>query len=210
MTTTRETADHAELLAKLANAHIRNLRLAASRDFAVSGYSDGLIVEQDMRGMLLAAAEAFDALLSEIAALRGERDRIAGESIWWKGVIGDASHQPSGEIRSIKHMHPAMVKPIYDAHKGTAVADVIAGLIFSLAITQNREQFLVEYANDRATQAERQRDELWKALEPFATQRVNGEDNSSEIVPNGYSSAEKWRENVLRARQVIANQGADQ
>ena len=68
MTTTRETADHAELAA---NAHIRNLRLAAGRDFAVSGYADGLIVEQDMRGMLLAAAEAFDALLSEIAALRG-------------------------------------------------------------------------------------------------------------------------------------------
>lgn len=84
MTTTRDTADHAEM-ARLAedkaNAHIRNLRLAASRDFAVSGYSDGLIVEQDMRGMLLAAADAFDAILSEIAALRGEVERVEADRI---------------------------------------------------------------------------------------------------------------------------------
>lgn len=94
-------------------------------------------------------------LLAENAALRDERDQIAGESIWWKGVIGDGSHQPSGEVRSIKHLHPAMVKPIYEANKGTAVADVIAGLIFLLAINQNREQFLVADANERRTEAER-------------------------------------------------------
>lgn len=95
------------------------------------------------------------ALLAENAALRGERDQIAGESIWWKGVIGDGPYRPSGEVRSIKHLHPAMVKPIYEANKGTAVADVIAGLIFLLAINQNREQFLVADANERRTEAER-------------------------------------------------------
>lgn len=107
------------------------------------------------------------ALLAENAALRGERDRIAGESIWWKGVIGDGSHQPSGEVRSIKHLHPAMVKPIYEANKGTAVADVIAGLIFSLAITENREQFLVADANERRLEAERKLAEAeeWRPIE---------------------------------------------
>jgi len=101
------------------------------------------------------AASRISALLEKNAALRAERDQIAGESIWWAGVIGDGSHQPSGEVRSIKHLHPAMVKPIYEANKGTAVADVIAGLIFSLAITENREQFLVADANERRTEAER-------------------------------------------------------
>ncbi|MNT38387.1 hypothetical protein D3C72_1745760 [compost metagenome] len=105
-------------------------------------------------------------------------------------------------------MHPAMVKPIYDAHKGTAVAGVIAGLIFSLAITQNREQFLVKYANDRAAQAERQRDELRKALEPFA------------LLAPGYGKSpinmgdplSKWLtvSQLVDAAEALANQGVDQ
>lgn len=97
---------------------------------------------------------------ARIAELEGERDQIAGESIWWKAVIGDGEYTPSGEVPSIKHLHPAMVKPIYEAHKGTAVADVIAGLIFSRAITENREQFLVGYHTDRATAAEARADRL--------------------------------------------------
>lgn len=102
---------------------------------------------------------------ARIAELEAERDQIAGESIWWKAVIGDGEYTPSGEVPSIKHLHPAMVKPIYEAHKGTAVADVIAGLIFSRAITENREQFLIGYHIDRATAAEARADRLAKALE---------------------------------------------
>lgn len=97
---------------------------------------------------------------ARIAELEAERDQIAGESIWWKAVIGDGEYTPSGEVPSIKHLHPATVKPIYEAHKGTAVADVIAGLIFSRAITENREQFLVGYHTDRATAAEARADRL--------------------------------------------------
>lgn len=63
---------------------------------------------------------------------------------WWKSVIGEGAHVPSGEIPSIKNLHPAMVKPIYDAHKGTAVADVIAGLIFHLTVAFNRAECLAE------------------------------------------------------------------
>lgn len=117
------------------------------------------------------------ALLAENAALRAERDQVAGESIWWKGVIGDGSHQPSGEVRSVKHLHPAMVKPIYEANKGTAVADVIAGLIFSLAINQNREQFLVADANERRTEAERklaEAEEVGLSIYIYANDTLSG------------------------------------
>ncbi|MRL69135.1 hypothetical protein [Brevundimonas sp. SPF441] len=97
---------------------------------------------------------------ARIAQLEAERDQVAGESIWWKTVIGDDQYTPSGEVPSIKHLHPATVKPIFEAHKGSAVADVIAGLIFSRAITENREQFLVGYHTDRATAAEARADRL--------------------------------------------------
>lgn len=103
--TTRETADHAELAA---NAHIRNLRLAASRDFAVSGYSDGLIVEQDMRGMLLAAAEAFDALLSEIAALRGERSFLVEQKEGAEDAIFNAIARATQAERQRDELRKAM------------------------------------------------------------------------------------------------------
>lgn len=76
-----------------------------------------------------------------------------GSDPWWQTVIG-GEHKPSGEVASIKHLHPLMVKPIYEAHKGTAVADVIAGLLFNLSITQERERFLVEDANERRRAAE--------------------------------------------------------
>lgn len=49
-----------------ARRHIRELRLAGGRDFAVSGYADGLIVDQDMRGSLLAAADSMDEMLTWI------------------------------------------------------------------------------------------------------------------------------------------------
>ncbi|MBU1606343.1 MAG: hypothetical protein KKD08_05985 [Alphaproteobacteria bacterium] len=115
------------------------------------------------RDSLVTAASA-QARIAELEArildLEAERDKIAGESIWWKAVIGDGGYTPSGEVPSIKHLHPAMVKPIYEANKGTAVADVIAGLIFSRAITENREQFLVTNANERAQAAEDRADRL--------------------------------------------------
>lgn len=43
-----------------ADKNIRNLRLAGNRDFAVSGYACGLVVEQDMRGALLEAAASLE------------------------------------------------------------------------------------------------------------------------------------------------------
>ena len=112
-----------------------------------------------------ASAEARIAELEvRIEALEAERSQIAGESIWWRAVIGDGEYAPSGEVPSIKHLHPATVKPIYEAHKGTAVADVIAGLIFSRAITENREQFLVGCANGRAQAAEARADRLARVV----------------------------------------------
>ncbi len=138
------SGDHAEL-ARLAEAGVA---AAESGDLQA-------LADSDQAFFTFFGPRVALALIAENAALRGELDQIAGESIWWKGVVGDGSHQPSGEVRSIKHLHPSMVKPIYEANKGTAVADVIAGLIFSLAITENREQFLVADANERRTEAER-------------------------------------------------------
>jgi hypothetical protein len=75
---------------------------------------------------------------------------------WWRTVIGEGqAHVPSGEIPSIKHLHPLTVKPIYDAHKGTAVADVIAGLIFDLSISHERERYLIADLNERLAAAEK-------------------------------------------------------
>ena len=121
-------------------------------------------ISESCRVEPLVTAASAQARIAELEArisdLEAERDKIAGESIWWKAVIGDGEYTPSGEVPSIKHLHPAMVKPIYEANKGTAVADVIAGLIFSRAITENREQFLVTNANERAQAAEDRADRL--------------------------------------------------
>lgn len=103
------------------------------------------------------------ALLDRLDALEGREAHGA----WWKTVIGEgAKHKPSGEIRSIKHMHPLMVKPFYDAHKGDAIGDIIAGLIFNLEITQNRETFLVADANERRKAAEDALEDHIKAAPP--------------------------------------------
>jgi len=56
-----------------------------------------------------------------------------------------------------------------------------------------------EQANAEA--AEAQIATLREALEPFAKITINC---APEIVPNGYSSADGWREDVCRARAAIA------
>lgn len=177
--TTRETADHAELARRAedkANAHIRNLRLAASRDFAVSGYSDGLIVEQDMRGMLLAAAEAFDALLSEIAALRGERDEMV------EG-LKDATTVHINMLRGgIAKPPPCNIGHLYRGDDAVAVVAEV--------MRQNPEAF-------PATQAERQRDELRKALKTIG-----------EMAPSTCETS-LAHDMAQFANQALANQGAE-
>jgi hypothetical protein len=88
---------------------------------------------------------------------------------WWKTVIGEGqTHVPSGEVPSIKHLHPLTVKPIYDAHKGTAVADVIAGLIFNLSISREREEYLVADLTERRDAAEKRADEAAAHIEALA------------------------------------------
>ena len=193
MTTTRETADHAEL-ARLAedkaNAHIRNLRLAASRDFAVSGYSDGLIVEQDMRGMLLAAAEAFDALLSEIAALRASMEWVAQvqpSNLPWSGAQVEITWDEFNAMRSA----------------------------LGLRVTKPGKPNGHSYNwKKRATQAERQRDELRnEAVYLLAhVQAATSAIHDPEYKAAGYRHQVAPMSNAThdRIRAFIANQGADQ
>jgi len=134
-------------------------RLEAKFSGDVHSASDGLLVNPD-------GPEA----ASVIRRLQAERDALIDTGpvegdVWWKTVIGAGeAHKPSGELPSIKHLHPLTVKPIYEAHNGTAVADVIAGLIFNLSISHNREQYLVADANERAERAEAERDEAIKHL----------------------------------------------
>ena len=152
---------------------------------------------------LVTAASA----LARIAELEAERDQIAGESIWWKAVIGDGEYTPSGEVPSIKHLHPAMVKPIYEAHKGTAVADVIAGLIFSRAITENREQFLVRYHVDRATAAEARADRLASAMTDLVSwfdKPVQGECGMVWVIRAGDQGAD---DAVTESRAALQQEG---
>lgn len=147
------SGDHAELARAI--DRLLPITIQNTPDYAEVSFGECQAQAMTMEPETWLALNQLPSLIAEVAALRGERDQIAGESIWWKGVIGDGPYRPSGEVRSIKHLHPAMVKPIYEANKGTAVADVIAGLIFLLAINQNREQFLVADANERRTEAER-------------------------------------------------------
>ena len=162
MTTREKTADHA-VLARL-RQHIENLKLRPGYHVQFGTPS----VSQIGNYWNMDLAADIEAILSEIAALKGEVEKT------------------ERDYSELRDSYDAVVAKLgVERTHGTAEAK-------------------------RATQAERQRDELRKALEPFAAQRINGEQNSSEIVPNGYSSAEKWRENVLRARQALANQGADQ
>lgn len=105
---------------------------------------------------ILAYEAALQALEAEKAALETRVASLIGEpenDVWWKTVVGD-QHVPSGEKISVRHLHPMAVKPHYEAARGTAVGDVIAGLIFEAAITRNREKFLVDDLQARATAAE--------------------------------------------------------
>jgi len=99
----------------------------------------------DMRVMDEAASE-IEALTAQVAALTAPMPK------WWQEVVGD-EYQPSGRA-SVKHLHPLTVKPVFEEHKGTVVADVIAGLIFHMHIADNRAEFLSTYWRDKFDQAE--------------------------------------------------------
>jgi|GEM_PF-5832542 len=155
--TTRETADHAELA--------RRLREDADWQRKMKG---GTTNDR----MLDQAADALETLLSEIAALRGERDdyRLRAAEL-------------TGERDALK------------ANLDVARDDDLRHL-------------------QKATQAERQRDELRKALVPFAVAAANFDENDTcDAEPDDYVFTDFNCLSVghLRsARQALANQGPDQ
>jgi len=77
---------------------------------------------------------------------------------FWKEVVGEA-YTPV-VIKGIKHLGPRAVKPVFEEHRGTAVADVIVGLIFAQSIALNREKLLMECANERLDEANAEIDRL--------------------------------------------------
>jgi len=76
-----------------------------------------------------------------------------------------------------------------------AVADILAAV-------SPAEQVGIRAADEPKPSVEVER--LREALEPFAAIRINGENNSSEIIPNGYYGANPWREDVQRARAALS------
>ncbi|MNX88859.1 hypothetical protein D3C86_1208480 [compost metagenome] len=141
--TTRETADHAEL-ARL-RQHIANLKLRPGHHVQFGTPSVSQISNYWNRDL----AADLEALLSEIAALRGERDT-------WKALAENGA--------------------------GGIIAHI-----------------------DRATQAERQRDELRKAI-PDLSSVIAWLDNGCEPKHAVTELA------IYKARidQALANQGVDQ
>ncbi|MBB4799707.1 hypothetical protein HNP32_003467 [Brevundimonas bullata] len=182
--TTRETADHAELarIEALLREHIK---------VDASGLSPAVV-----RHFVFGFDTAASALLSEIAALRGEVDRLrtavskSNEEICQS--LGKALGYPW--FKDDQANFPGSTET-----DGVCVGDHVA-------------ESIADEAARRLTQAERQRDELRKALEPFA--------RAAEKL-DGLWSEDDWRWNdsvrsgvtvrdIRLARQALANQGADQ
>lgn len=181
--TTRETADHAELAAcPFCGGEAKSETLGHGK----SARTGVKCADVDCPGSMRLVGPDEDgvafwnrrpreaALLSEIAALRGERQNIV-------------SHATMGATDG----------------EGLTVNAV------SVEITRLRNAMHASY-HARATQAERQRDELRKATETAAnlfklcTEPTMFE-NASTL--NVYAQMTEW---LVRNRPLIANQGADQ
>lgn len=217
--TTRETADHAELalLAEAAtpgpwkacgtiyehmNCEVRGG--AKGEGQAIAQVWDGPNAFRD--GQFIAAANPAIvlALLSEIAALRGERDHFEAE---FRRQCGATADQMGLSERA--------------AHELDAVSDAIGTVRFmdppdggDVPLSEQ-----VRRMSSALTQAERQRDELRKALEPFATYPLAVKMDGT-VAPDEYQLTGRHDKDGIfrtvtngdfqRARQALANQGADQ
>lgn len=163
-------------LSYMVNGHIGR-DWHSGRPFVISDKGDEFTALRD-------AVAALQSLLARLEA--AERERLSDEEIrdFWQEVIGGGPYTPV-VLKSARHIHPGQVKPVFEAHAGTAVADVIAGLIFAMNVAANRSQFMGDHmlsVSARAEAAEKreaalrvERDEALAlvevmriALEPFA------------------------------------------
>ena len=141
------------------------------RDQVIAIDSDGPTAR-----LMREAATLIEAQAAEIEGLKAALRQVEpANDVWWKTVIG-GTHTPSGEGISIKHLHPLTVKPFYDQRKGSALGDIIAGLIFDASITRNREQFLVADAYERTRAAEETAERLLEENRAFLASRTERAD----------------------------------
>lgn len=181
--TTRETADHAEL-ARLAEA-AKTVRRDAN------GRLDG----DDAVRMWVAFHDALSpatvlALLSEIAALRGERERLRNVA----SKSNEEVCQSLGKALGYPWFKDDQANfPGSTEEHGVCVGDHVA-------------ESIADEAARCLTQAERQRDELRKALEFYAQPiwSIRGE------FPEPSPHSEYRPDCGDTARQALDNQGADQ
>lgn len=104
---------------------------------------------------------------------------------FWTKVIG-GTYKPSGSGIPIKHIHPAHVKPVFDEHKGTIVADVIAALLFRgmMAWNNTRHAWKAAERAEEALAAETRRVAAQDAIHEDAATRSGAtpEETSPTLV----------------------------
>lgn len=185
---TRETADHAEL----ARAIERLLPITTrdTPDYAEVSFGECQAQAMTMEPDTWLALNQLPALLSEIAALRAKTDPANWndrEDEWSKDI--EAAH-PVNSTAPDRHKHfDTAMSMVGNRHGKYALVGLVHWLL------------------TRATQAERQRDELRKALEWYGEQARLARLIHREGDAGRHALAD---DGGRRARQSLANHGADQ
>lgn len=200
MTTPRETDDHiGEANEKVTMkpddilAILRADRLPeCSFDNGMTWVTDDVIVAETFSR----TADVLEKLLSEIAALRGERDTAQSAVEAWAHVCESLEAHLQDRVAMQDVANPERYLNILRSNMARVQKDS----------EQIRAARWADYrrGTDRATQAERQRDELRKALEPFA--RLELPPHKS-IGNAGFYSI--LHSDIRHADQALANQGAE-
>lgn len=102
---------------------------------------------------------------------------------YWKWVIGGPYQGAVLRGGEIRHLHSSVVKEVFEQARGTKVADVLAGLMFSIDIAEERSRLAFEELN-------RSGDELATARTESAALRVE-RDRALEALRNLHTAV--WK-----------------
>jgi len=117
-----------------------NLQEIADRAGWLAAFAETSFQSREDRDRLLDIGDRdIPLLISELQKAREENAALMSVPDYWRAVFGDDSYTPA-VLRNVKHMHPTTVKDVFERVKGTDVADVIVGLIFSCQIANNRAE----------------------------------------------------------------------
>jgi hypothetical protein len=91
-----------------------------------------------LRAEVASLTERLDKADAELELCAARKSSLGADPFWTKVIGGE--YPSTGTGIPVKHIHPAHVKPVFDAARGTAVADVIAGLLFQHMMAWNNAQ----------------------------------------------------------------------